>query len=162
MGSEGATRRLVRSVLDRLLDDSTQSAVPSPTEGDDIDRLTRDVGRDIENLLNTRRRCTNSPPEFQELQRSLIEYGIPDFTGLNMSLPSEREQMRLVIERAIRLFEPRLKNVAVAVHANVDKGDRRLRLRITGVLRTEPVPERVEFDSELESSAATIGVSVVS
>jgi len=67
-----------------------------------------------------------------------------------------------VIERAIRLFEPRLKNVAVAVHANVDKGDRRLRLRITGVLRTEPVPERVEFDSELESSVATIGVSVVS
>src|SRR4030095_9063506 len=105
MGSEGATRRLVRSVLDRLLDDSTQSAVPSPTEGDDIDRLTRDVGRDIENLLNTRRRCTNCSPEFQELQRSLIEYGIPDFTGLNMSLPSEREQMRLVIERAIRLFE---------------------------------------------------------
>ena len=59
-------------------------------------------------------------------------------------------------------FEPRLKNVAVAIHANVDKADRRLRLRITGVLRTEPVPERVEFDSELESSVATIGVSVVS
>ena len=44
----------------------------------------------------------------------------------------------------------------------MDRSDRTLRLRITGVLRTEPVPERVVFDSELEPSTAAIEVKAVS
>jgi type VI secretion system protein ImpF len=91
----------------------------------------------------------------------VLEYGIPDFTGLNMSLPSEREQTRLAIERAIRQFEKRLKDVVVTVLANDDRSDRRLRLRITGVLRMRPEPERVEFDSEVDPSTAAIGVTPV-
>jgi type VI secretion system protein ImpF len=163
MGSSDANQRLVSSVIDRLLEDPTQqsSGALPPADGDDLRQLTLEVGRDLENLLNTRRRCKACPSEFQEVNKSLIEYGIPDFTGLNMSVPTEREQTRLAIERAIRQFEPRLTNVVVTVQSNVDKSDRRLRLRITGVLRTEPLPERVVFDSELEPSTAAIGISAV-
>ena len=78
-----------------------------------------------------------------------------------MSVPAEREQTRLEIERAIRRFEPRLKNVVVTVQSNVDKLDRRLRLRITAVLRTDPVAERVVFDSELEPSTAAVEIKAV-
>jgi type VI secretion system protein ImpF len=162
MGSSDNNLRLVSSVIDRLLEDSTQSdGALARSDGEDLRQLTLDVGRDVENLLNTRRRCQACPPQFQELNKSLIDYGIPDFTGLNMSVPAEREQTRLAIERAIRQFEPRLKNVVVTVQSNVDRADRRLRLRITGVLRTEPVPERVVFDSEVQSSTGAVGVSVV-
>ena len=155
--------RLVSSVLDRLLEDSVQTvAALPPSDGADLRQLTLDVGRDLENLLNTRRRCKACPPELQELNRSLIDYGIPDFTGLNMGAEAEQEQMRLAIERAIRQFEPRLANVVVAVQRNVDRADRRLHLRITGVLRTEPVPERVVFDSEVQPSTAAVAVSAVS
>ena len=49
----------------------------------------------------------------------------------------------------------------VTVQPNVNKFDRTLRLRITGVLRTEPVPERVVFDSELEPSTAAIEIKAV-
>ena len=162
MGSSDTNQRLVSSVIDRLLEDSTQSGgALASWEGEDLRQLTLDVGRDLENLLNTRRRCKVCPSDLQELNRSLIDYGIPDFTGLNMSVPSEREQTRLAIERAIRQFEPRLTNVVVTVQPNVDRADRRLRLRITGVLRTEPVPERVVFDSELQPSTAAIGISAV-
>lgn len=156
-------QQLVSSVLDRLIDDPTHANVAAAPRVDsaDFDQLTADVGRDLENLLNTRRRCVACPQELDEVNKSLVEYGIPDFTGLNMSLPTEREQTRLAIERAIRQFEPRLRNVAVTVLSNVDKSDRRLRLRITGVLRTEPVPERVEFDSEVDPSTAAIGVTTV-
>jgi type VI secretion system protein ImpF len=127
------------------------------TGGQDIRQLKRSVGRDLANLLNTRRRCIEYPADCRELNNSLVEYGIPDFTGLNMSLPAERERARLEIERVIRRYEPRLKNVAVTVQTNVDKYDRTLRLRITGVLRTEPVPERVVFDSELEPA---VGIEI--
>jgi type VI secretion system protein ImpF len=163
MRSSDTNQRLVSSVIDRLLEDSTQTgAALPPSDGEDLRQLTLDVGRDLENLLNTRRRCKACPPELQELNKSLIDYGIPDFTGLNMSAPAEREQTRLAIERAIRQFEPRLTNVVVAVQPNVDRADRRLHLRITGVLRTEPVPERVVFDSEVHPSTASIAVSAVS
>jgi len=81
---------------------------------------------------------------------------------LNLSLPSEREQTRQAIERAIRDFEPRLKDVVVTVVANANRADRKMRMRITGVLQTRPSPERVEFDSEVDPSTSSIGVQSVS
>jgi len=149
------------SVVDRLIEEPT--AVGARTfdrDADDVAQQVRNVARDLEHLLNTRRRCLGPPPsEYKELNASVIEYGIPDFTGLNMSLPSERERTRATIERAIRQFEPRLKNVVVTVLTNMDRADRRLRLRIAGVLRSEPVPERVEFDSEVDPSTTTVSIS---
>jgi type VI secretion system protein ImpF len=153
-------RRLVGSVLDRLIEDVTEAAAPV-REGDDLTQLLQNVRRDLEHLLNTRRRCVACPPAYRDLHRSLLEYGIPDFTGLNLSLPTEREQTRLAIERAIRQFEPRLKDVVVSVLATDDRADRRLRLRITGVLRIQPLPERVEFDSEVDPSTAAVGITPV-
>jgi type VI secretion system protein ImpF len=154
--------RLVSSVVDRLLERSDSPVALPGADGDDLGRLMREVGRDLEALLNTRRRCLVCPPELHYLTTSLLEYGIPDFTGLNLSLPSEREQTREAIERAIREFEPRLKNVVVTVMANMDQADRRLRLRITGVLQTRPSPARVEFDSEVDRATAAIDVHAVS
>ena len=164
MSPRDTPRRLVSSILDRLLDDPARSATSTSSmgEGQDLRELMLNVGRDLEDLLNTRRRCLPCPPGYPELQRSLIEYGIPDFTGLNMSLPIEREQTRQAIERAIKSFEPRLTNVVVTMQPNLDAADRRLRLRISGVLRTEPVPERVVFDSEIEPSTAAVEVTAVS
>jgi type VI secretion system protein ImpF len=154
-------RRLVSSVLDRLIDDPNASGEPPRSSGQHLSQLKRSVTRDLENLLNTRRRWKEFPPESRDLEGSLINYGIPDFTGLNMSVPSERERTRAEIERVIRRFEPRLKNVVVTIEANADAFERTLRFRITGVLRTEPLPERVVFDSELKPATAEIEVKVV-
>ncbi len=157
--SRQSPMRLVSSLLDRLV---TREPSGPADEGRDLARLTLDVRRDLESLLNTRRRVIEPRREMREIQTSLVEYGIPDFTGLNMSLPIERERMRLAVERAIRQFEPRLRDVIVAIVSERHASDRRMRLRITGVLRTEPVPERVEFDSELEPSTAGVVVRQVS
>ena len=150
---------LVSSVLDRLLDDEPQHHAEQPrSAGQTVRQLKLAVRRDLENLLNTRRRCTNPPPGLTGLVTSLTGYGIPDCTGMNMSLPTERERMRLAIERVIVRFEPRLKNVVVTATENVDEFDRTLRLRITGVLHTAPTPLPVVFDSELEPSSASVEV----
>jgi type VI secretion system protein ImpF len=162
MRSSDNNRRLVSSVINRLLEGPSRGRQALlRSSGQDLRQLKLDVGRDLEDLLNTRRRCKAFPPAFRELNKSLVDYGIPDFTGLNMSVPAEREATRLEIERVIRRFEPRLKNVVVSLQTNLDKADRRLRLRITGVLRTEPVPERVVFDSDLEPSTAAIEIKAV-
>jgi type VI secretion system protein ImpF len=149
-------RTLVGSIMDRL--DGDASRTHSRFGGHDLSELKASVCRDLQDLLNTRRRCLELPQPYRELEWTLVNYGLPDFTGLNMSVPSEREQMRRDIEWTIRRFEPRLKDVAVTVQTDVEALDRTLRLRIAGVLRAKPVSERVAFDSELTSSTATVEV----
>lgn len=156
MSKKAQNRRLVGSILDRL--DADPSRAGSRFAGQDLSELKLNVCRDLENLLNTRRRCVELPPQCGKLESTLIAYGIPDFTGLNMSMESRREEMRQEIEQAIHHFEPRLTNVAVTMQPNVDLLDRTLRFRITGVLRATATPEDVVFDSELRPSTATIEV----
>lgn len=45
--------------------------------------------------------------------QTLPDYGLPDFNDMNQSLHESLSQSRLLIERFIRAYEPRLKNVRV-------------------------------------------------
>jgi type VI secretion system protein ImpF len=159
MARDDTKRPLATSVLDRLIDDEPGNRKEQPrSAGQQLRELKQGVRRDLENLLNTRWRCRAWPPELDDVEYSLVDYGIPDFTGVNMSVPSERENLRLVIQRAINRFEPRLKNVMVTILKNADEFDRVLRFRITAVLRADPAPEPVTFDSELEPATSSIEI----
>ena len=120
--------------------------------------LKQSVRRDLENLLNTRHCWETWPDELEELETSLVNYGIPDFTGVNMSLPSERERLRKVVEKVILHFEPRFKSVQVKLVENADDFDRTLRFRIDGLLYAEPAPEPVVFDSQMEPRSSSFEV----
>lgn len=142
---------LIPSVLDRLLDDEPETQTELPKSRNQILRdLKRSVRRDLESLLNTRWRCGSWPPNLDELDLSLVNYGIPDFTGVNMGSPAERERLRHLIEQIVRKFESRFKTVKVQLLANSDEADRTLRFRIDALLYAEPAPEPVMFDSQLE------------
>ena len=152
-------QRLVPSVLDRLLDDDPASSREAPKSRHQVLReLKQSVRRDLENLLNTRWRCVEWPPNLDDLDVSLVNYGIPDFTGVSMSSRAAREQLRSVVEQVIRKFEPRFKSVRVKLLENADPADRSLRLRIDAVLYAEPAPEPVVFDSQLEPIDGTFAV----
>lgn len=151
---------LVPSVLDRLLDDDPGNTQEAPRSRHQVLRdLKQSVRRDLENLLNTRWRCVAWPPNLEEVDLSLVNYGIPDFTGINMAAPSERERLRQIIERIVRKFEPRFKSVKVKLLDNVDDSDRTLRFRIDALLYAEPAPEPVVFDSQLEPTTNDFAVS---
>jgi type VI secretion system protein ImpF len=94
-----------------------------------------------------------------QLERSLVNYGIPDFTGANMSQASEREQLRSTVQRVIERFEPRFKSVRVTMIDPENEADRVLRFRIDAMLYAEPAPEPVVFDSKLEPASASFEVS---
>jgi len=162
MAQKDENRPFASSILDRLLDDEPGNRKEQPrSPGQQLRELKHGLRRDLENLLNTRWRCRVWPPELDELDVSVINYGIPDFTGVNMSVPAERENLRVVIQRAITRFEPRLKNVVVTVMKNADDFDRVLRFRINGLMRAEPAPEPVTFDSELEPSTTSIEIKAL-
>ncbi|MGH7201272.1 MAG: type VI secretion system baseplate subunit TssE, partial [Planctomycetaceae bacterium] len=79
-------------------------------------------------------------------------------TGANIGSPSGREQYLRIIERTITLFEPRLLNVRVSLLENAEELDRTLRFRIDALLRCDPAPEPVVFDSQLETATGSFAV----
>jgi type VI secretion system protein ImpF len=140
---------LQASVLDRLIHSETkQPAGRAPTHS--MRDLKQSIRRDLENLLNTRWRCTSWPPNLNELGKSLVDYGIPDFSGSALGSSVNREEFRRIIERAIQRFEPRLKNAKVDLVESNEPLDRVLRFRINALVQADPVPEQVVFDSSLE------------
>ena len=150
-------QQLLPSVLDRLLDDEPDVAREVARNRSQVLReLKQSVRRDLENLLNTRFRCKGHPAHLDELEQSLVNYGIPDFTGANLGSAQDRERYRRVLEATIRTFEPRLKNVAIRFSDTGDQVERLLHFRIDAVLRAEESP--VVYDTSLEPSTGTIEV----
>ncbi len=63
------------------------------------------------------------------------------------------------MERVIRQFEPRLTKVTVALlDPGAEPVDRTLRFRIEGLLRVDPAPEPVAFDSAVEPATGNVEV----
>ncbi len=150
---------LVPSVLDRLLDDDPSVTSEPPRNRSQLLReMKLAVRRDIENLLNSRRRNVSLPPRLPELTQSLLTYGVADFSGTGPATSKQREAFCRVLEEIIRLNEPRLLEVRVELAANPEPGDRTLRFRIDALLRADPAPEPVIFDSALEPVSHTFAV----
>ncbi|ELR64598.1 Putative protein ImpF [Photobacterium marinum] len=143
------SKQLLPSILDRLLDDDPESTR-------EVSRvfhwreMRQSVRRDLENLLNARISWLVWPDWWSELDHSLLTYGLPDFSAMPLSSVDGRDELCRVIEETIRKFEPRFTDVAVSVISEEQPLDRILRLRIHALLRADPEPEEVFFDSEVE------------
>jgi type VI secretion system protein ImpF len=158
MRDSGARVKL--SVLDRLLDDAPEMERDRPlTATDALTVLRRAVRRDLEALLNARRRFASIPKVYTELANSSLNFGLPDYTAGAMNEPESREILRKEIERCIKLYEPRLVQVAVSLVQRNDELDTTLRLRIEALLHADPAPEPISFDTVVNAATAEIEVS---
>jgi type VI secretion system protein ImpF len=154
--------RTVRlSVIDRLVDTEPRNAADAPlTWSESVRRLKASVLRDIEWLLNTRRIIEPAPAGFPELQSSLFHYGLPDITSLSADSAETRRELARQVEECVELFEPRLTGVRVLLVTDTDQSRKhRVRFRIEGLLRMDPNPERVVFDTVLETASGKFDVS---
>jgi type VI secretion system protein ImpF len=157
-----ADQPLVPSVLDRLLDDDPATTREAARGRNQVLReMKLAVRRDLENLLNTRRRCKSWPNGLDELHKSLVNYGLPDFVGSALSSGRSREEFCETIAEIIRAFEPRFKTVRVSLLTNAEPLDRTLRFRIDALLHADPAPEPVVFDSALEPGSGNFQVKGV-
>lgn len=141
------------SVLDRLIDrEPDQRSEPMATRAQSVRALKASLRRDIEWLLNTRRNPEAAGDEYPELSRSLFNYGLPDFSSYSFSSPRDRARLLRILEATVRTFEPRIMSVKVtALDAGpVDPYNRVLRFQITGLLKMDPAPEHIAFDTVLQ------------
>jgi type VI secretion system protein ImpF len=154
-----ADQKLVLSVLDRMIDDRPHAAREAP---DAVPRslvqVKEAVKRDLEWLLNSRQVVADLPDDLRQLDRSLVTYGLPDFTAASFSHVGDQDLLRRSVEEAIRRFEPRFSRVRVTLEAGREN-DRSVRFRIDALLNIEPEPEPITFDSVLHLNTKTFVVS---
>ena len=147
------------TLLDRLIDDAPdQERDPVISAADSMVALRNSVRRDLEALLNARRRWRSWSSRFTQLATSPIGYGIPDFASGAFADAGRREELRLEIEGAVRRFEPRFLSVRVHLVDSQDKLETTLRLRIEAVLHAEPAPEQVTFDTLVDPTTDDVMV----
>jgi len=155
-------KKLRPSVLDRLFDDEPYNQTEiDPGDHQHLKHLKRSIRRDLENLLNTRFYITEPPDEYDEIESSLLNYGLPDLATINIIDIDKRNEFTRKLEQTLREFEPRFKTVRVSYLDNADNTDRTLRFRIDGTIYADPSPEVVIFDSVLESVTRTVSVKEV-
>lgn len=154
-------KKLRPSILDRLLDDS-----PFEVEQDDdsthqhLDELKESVRRDLENLLNTRRRPFTDVESESELSNSIISYGLPDLTHINLYNAEEKAAFIQHLETLIRRFEPRFYSVKVTLHETAPE-DSTLNFRVDAIMHADPTPELIIFDTSVEPVMQGIEITEV-
>lgn len=127
--------------------------------------LEANVLRDLERLLNTRQVSDPAGSPHEHLEKSLYNYGLLDFSNLSADASRTPDEIRRLIKEAIELFEPRLTDVEVVdpeEGEDTKKGrklQRAVRFRVEATLRTDPEPERVEFDTVLDVARKRFEVS---
>ena len=147
MSQAGSNPRLQPSVLDRLIDDNPARSWESPAIPSwSVERAKAAVKRDLEWLLNSRQVVAELPGDLGQLGRSVLTYGQRELVSLGLNDSAEQARLRRDIIEAIARFEPRLTKVQVTL-ASVSALDRSIRFRIDALLRVEPAPEPVSFDS---------------
>jgi len=159
MARVDSEQKLLPSVLDRLIDDRPRDSLEGPGAlPRKVSHVKDAVKRDLEWLLNSRQAVADLPDDLRQIDRSLLTYGLPDFTSTCLSNVSDQELLRRTVEEAIRRFEPRLSRVRVEVEAGRDV-DRALRFRIDAMLNVEPEPEPITFDSVLQLNTKMFVIS---
>lgn len=152
-------KKLRPSILDRLFDDQPDNQNEMDLgQHQKLKQLRRSVRRDLENLMNARFRVMEPNEEYTQLDDSLLNYGLPDLATVNITDLEKRKEFTKRMEKILKGFEPRFKNVSVSYLDNKDNLDRTLRFRIDATLYADPSPEIVVFDSVLEPVTRSISI----
>ncbi len=155
--------RLQPSLLDRLTDDephkteeSREKRVISAT------RLRDCVSRDVSWLLNcVWLEASDDLGDFPEVRRSVVNFGIPDLTGVSMA-GIDAGALQRKVKEAILAFEPRLTadTLQVLVDTNTTQMNRKsLMFRIESEMWAQPIPLNLYLKTEVDLETGKFKVS---
>ncbi len=150
-----------QSILDRLVDTAPQlRADPPQSWRESVRALRESVMRDLEWLLNTRRVIQPAPSSMPQLQSSVYNFGLPDISSHSRESDETHSLLLRQIEECISTFEPRLTAVhVIAREAGEGETRHRVRFVIDALLKMEPDPERITFDTLLEITSGEFQIS---
>jgi len=146
--TEGARALL----FDRLVDfDPTEPVEQQPLRVLDTNGVRESVQRELGRLLNTR--SPTQPDELEGRAWTVLDWGLPDYSGWYTRSPPSHLRLSRLIEAAIRAFEPRMVDPKVSVELS-DGNNRSLQVWIEGTIRIGTLLEPVSFPLALEARAS--------
>ena len=154
MGQWSLKERLQPSLLDRLTDLEPDKSVESSSQQSmSQSQFKAAVIRDLGWLLNSvaLNVCVDLD-KFPEVQRSVLNYGLPDMSG-HTSSTVDILSVEKSIRVAIQEFEPRIirSSLKVKVHSNPDEmSHNSMIFEIAGEVFGQPSPFQVVLKSELD------------
>ena len=154
MNKTPMTKKIQPCLLDRLTDNNPDAKQDSREERMiSLQRYRNGVLRDLEWLLNS---CSYSIiedlEEFQQVENSVLNFGVPDLCGLTLS-GVEIPELERVVQQAIQFFEPRILSRNLLVKAVSDsQGDfgNAIDFEIRGELWAEPMPDQFLVKTEID------------
>ena len=151
MARKPADNPVTISIFDRLIDEEPKiRAEAPPNRAQSMRELKTALRRDLEWLLNTRQPLDAPPEGATELPNSVYNFGLPDITSMSLSSLDDREKLARTMEQILGAFEPRLADARVKFVDGGESKSHMLRFVIEGMLRIDPAPEYVTFDTVLE------------
>ena len=155
--------RLQPALLDRLTDDDRNQTVESRDQRVlSMQRLRAALLRDLAWLLNTGHLQTVEDLEdYPEAGRSVLNYGIPDLSGLTVS-GLDAVAIEKAVRQAIVDFEPRIapQTLRVSVQANGPTNARSaVVFRIEGELWAKPSSQPLYLKTEVDLETGDVTVT---
>ena len=155
--------RLQPSLLDRLTDDEPTKQVESREQRVfSLSRLREAVLRDLAWLLNTTEFEAGTVLDaYPEVRHSVVNYGIPDLSGVSVSSANIGELER-DLRQAIIDFEPRILSRSLAVRLQTNESQmshNAMTFLIEGELWAQPVPLRMYFKTEIDLDIGAVQVT---
>ncbi|MDE3166393.1 MAG: type VI secretion system baseplate subunit TssE [Acidobacteriota bacterium] len=159
MATPKFTKNIQPSLLDRLIDEEPGSRVEAAMSRAESVRIFRAaVKRDLEWLLNTTCAPHDIPESCAETRRSVLCYGLPDVSSVQLQDPGDEQNLLRSLEEAIEWYEPRLAHARVTSKDPYRPGKQAITFHVEAVLLLDPAPERISFDTVLEISKGAYSV----
>lgn len=155
--------KLQPSLLDRLTDDEPKNAKESRDKRVlSLKELRNSVIRDLAWLLNTNNLSSvQDLEEYTYAERSVINYGVPEFAG-RPSSNFDLSGIQRLIRQAVWDFEPRIlrQSVKINIHTNPNEMNHNaLTFDIEGELWAQPVPEQIYLKTELDLETGDVKIT---
>lgn len=152
-------KKILPSILDRLIDEdpSTEHEI-NKSYHHYLSEFRESIRRDLEALMNNRQRCVFNSDDYEYLQDSIPNYGLPDLASQNFVAADSAEDFCQEMANALLRFEPRFKSVEVRAEDMKNKIDRMVKFTIEAIVYADPAPERIVFDSEIESVTRVVSI----
>lgn len=157
------------SILDRLIDDSPGDAgqwrdgkAPDRQRFMSLNEYRNHVRRDLAWLMNTANlKSALNLDDFPEVESSVVNFGMPDISGLTSSTVNANELQKAVKNIIVR-FEPRFvqKSLRVRVEVNPDQlNHNALCFVIDGELKADPATVPISLRTELDLETGQVSVA---
>lgn len=154
---------ILPSLLDRLIDDEPDSQDENiKSYGVVLSEIKDNIRRDLECLLNTRLYRDHLPADLPELDVSIVNYGLPDFSMVQLTSDEGKTGFKEEVQKIIEKFEPRFKSVDIELDQVGEDFERSLYLKISAVLMIDPDPIPLLFDSRVKVLDKAVNLRVIS